>query len=253
MSVTLKSGEKIAALKQGIEGVTGETYADLTEAVNGLKEKQLEAGKDSERMLVWDAIQSRGARTDYSYAFALTKWRQDSFRPMYDIRPTTATRMFRAMSDAGVLDLAKACEDCGVVLDFSNCTSFTNIFESCTSIYRVGTMDIRKGTSFTQAFAWSYMKTIDKLIVDENTPLHAIFNSCTTLENITFEGVIGKNINLQWTAKLTDDSVQSIIDHLKDLTGGTAQTLTLHSTVGGKLTAEQKTDISAKNWTLALI
>jgi endonuclease I len=47
-----------------------------------------------------------------------------------------------------------------------------------------------------------------------------------------------------------NDSVQSIVDALKDLTGATAQTLTFHADVGGKLTDAQKATITAKNWTL---
>jgi hypothetical protein len=44
--------------------------------------------------------------------------------------------------------------------------------------------------------------------------------------------------------------MQSIIDHLKDLTGQTPQKLTFHATAGGKLTDVQKAAITAKNWTL---
>jgi hypothetical protein len=52
------------------------------------------------------------------------------------------------------------------------------------------------------------------------------------------------------SAVLSDDSIQSIIDGLADLTGSTAQTLTLHATVGAKLTQAQKDAAAAKNWTL---
>lgn len=48
-----------------------------------------------------------------------------------------------------------------------------------------------------------------------------------------------------------DDTLQSIIDGLADLTGGTAQTLTLNSNVSARLTAEQIATITAKNWNLA--
>ena len=49
---------------------------------------------------------------------------------------------------------------------------------------------------------------------------------------------------------LEDGTIQSIIDGLADLTGATAQTLTLHADVGAKLTQAQKDAVSAKNWTL---
>ncbi len=49
--------------------------------------------------------------------------------------------------------------------------------------------------------------------------------------------------------KLTDASVNSIIEGLADLTGVEAKTLTLNG-VGPKLTDAQKATITAKNWTL---
>ena len=76
------------------------------------------------------------------------------------------------------------------------------------------------------------------------------FTNINALEDISFCGVLPVNVSFAQSPKLTTESVQSIIDHLKDLTGETAQTLTFHATVGGKLTAEQKAAITAKNWTL---
>ena len=52
------------------------------------------------------------------------------------------------------------------------------------------------------------------------------------------------------TPDLDEESRRDIIGCLKDLTGLETQTLTLHKTVGEKLTAEQKAAITAKNWTL---
>ena len=75
---------------------------------------------------------------------------------------------------------------------------------------------------------------------------------CSALEDIEFvPETIKVLIEFYWCAYLTDKSVQSIIDGLADLTGSTAQTLSLHTTVIEKLTAEQMDRITAKNWTLS--
>lgn len=50
------------------------------------------------------------------------------------------------------------------------------------------------------------------------------------------------------SSKLSDTSIQSIIDGLADMTDGEAQTLTLHATVKAKLTDEQSRTIFNKNW-----
>lgn len=100
-------------------------------------------------------------------------------------------------------------------------------------------------------FYGSGIQTIDSFVVTEATIYDNTFAQASKLENITISGAIGKSISFANSAALTATSVQSIIGHLKDLTGGTAQTLTFHATVGAKLTDAQKSSIAAKNWTVA--
>ena len=77
------------------------------------------------------------------------------------------------------------------------------------------------------------------------------FSRCNKLKEITIaEKGIPISVSFSACSLLNDTSIQSIIDGLADLTGGTAQTLTFHATVGGKLTDEQKATITAKNWSL---
>lgn len=100
------------------------------------------------------------------------------------------------------------------------------------------------------------------LKIIDGTPLNPIkvngngfqrfVQNSNALEEIRFaEKSIKQNISFANCANLSDLSAQSIIDGLADLTGQTAQTLTVHKTVGEKLTEEQKATITAKNWTLA--
>lgn len=113
--------------------------------------------------------------------------------------------------------------------DLRNATTIQNMFIYSTDIVEIGEMNIPKVTITDNAFL-----------------------SCISLERISFApNCIHVNINFFSCSKLTDTSVQSIIDGLADLTGQTAQTLTLHTTVGAKLTDAQKASAAAKNWTLA--
>jgi len=87
---------------------------------------------------------------------------------------------------------------------------------------------------------------------------NSMFSDAYALLEVRFkENTIGsiyndntKAISFKNSPVLSDASIQSIIDGLADLTGATAQTLTLHATVGAKLTESQKTAATAKNWTL---
>ena len=98
------------------------------------------------------------------------------------------------------------------------------------------------------------LETIDGLPIDFSSITDVLsypFYCCTALVDVRFvANSIKKSITIAQSDKLSTDTIQSIIDGLVDLTGGTAQTLTLHATVGGKLTDEQKATITAKNWEL---
>lgn len=88
----------------------------------------------------------------------------------------------------------------------------------------------------------------------EEIPLTRIsnnaFQNCSALVRLNWVGAIVTGFSLQWCALLDDVSIQNIVDSLADLTGQAAQTLTIHATVGAKLTDAQKGAITAKNWTL---
>ena len=112
-----------------------------------------------------------------------------------------------------------------------------------------------KATFVTNMFrGCEALDTIDGTPLDFSSMVDTqinFLNLCTSLVDIRFvPNTIPVAISFTSTQKLSAESIQSIIDGLADLTGGTAQTLTLHATVGGKLTDEQKATITAKNWTL---
>lgn len=78
------------------------------------------------------------------------------------------------------------------------------------------------------------------------------FSYLSLLEYIRFApATMKQSLNMSACKSLSNESIQSVIDGLADLTGAGAKTLTFHADVGNKLTQAQKDAISAKNWTLA--
>jgi hypothetical protein len=114
--------------------------------------------------------------------------------------------------------------------------------------------DTSETTWFNYVFgALSALEIIDgqPLNLSKVTVMYNPFNYDYELREVRFvENTIGINITFAHCSLLSDETIQSIIYGLKDLTGGTSQTLTLHKTVGNKLTDTQKATITAKNWTL---
>lgn len=218
----------------------------------------IEQGKQAEYDAFWDAYQRKGRPTFLGSMFAGAGWRSETFYPKYNIVSDGygCASMFYMFDYEGrtsgkpPLNLEERLNELGITIDLTRSFSPATMFQQA-NISVVPELDFSTFTGMGYIFYGAdRVVTIRKLKVNENASWSNAFTSATALENITFEGVIGKSISFADSPKLTTASVQSIIDHLKDLTGATAQTLTFHATVGGKLTDAQKAAITAKNWTL---
>lgn len=115
-------------------------------------------------------------------------------------------------------------------VDLSNAPRFNNM------LTKIHALEIIDGTPINLSSA---------------TNINNIFSFCSALKEVRFvANTIKLSITFAQSGDLSAETIQSIIDGLADLTGDTAQTLTLHATVGSKLTDEQKATITAKNWEL---
>ena len=105
-----------------------------------------------------------------------------------------------------------------------------------------------KSTDIRLMFSGSAIETIEEpLDISKVTNTTNTF-ACDNLREIRFvSGTIKISVDFNRCAKLSAQSIQSIIDGLATVT--TAQTLTLNSAI--ILTDAQKATITAKGWTLA--
>lgn len=112
----------------------------------------------------------------------------------------------------------------------------------------------RKPTDLRYAFlgATKLKSILGALDCSECTNFNLWMSNATALEDIEFvPGTIKISLSFSVCSKLTDASLNSIIDGLADLTGQTAQTLTLRTGTDARLTEAQKASVTAKNWNLA--
>lgn len=115
--------------------------------------------------------------------------------------------------------------------------------------------DFSKATGYGRVFYdLEALEIVDGLPLDfsASTANNNVFGGCSTLKEfrvVPFS--IKASLSIKSSPLLSPETIQSIIDGLADLTGQTAETLTLHNEVGNKLTEEQKATVTAKNWTLA--
>lgn len=203
----------------------------------------------------WDAYQDNGNRTNYNTAFAGHGWTDETFKPTYDIKPTSANRLF---SHTAITDLKAALEKAGVIFDLSKVTSATYPFEYCslTHIPEINTTSL----SDLQYFIYSAIDlvTVDKVILKNDgsqTFGEQSFGALLNLEEIRFEGVIGKNgFNMNRSTKLSKASIENIINHLSTTTSGLTVTLSKAAVNTAFTTEEWNALIATKtNWTISLV
>jgi hypothetical protein len=256
MPAKIKYNEEVIASAEPGQVVTVKTEgsvmpSDIIVDLSAIAGGSYEEGKKAEYDAFWDAYQDSGDRANYNSAFAGLGWNDETFKPKYDIKPTNVGTIF---SSCAITDVVKALKDCGVVLDISKANITDYFMHANDYTTTLPTLDCRGSTDINFFLAFnSALRFVEKVILKADgsqTFNDYSFGWLYILEEIRFEGCIGKNFSIKDSYKLSTASVQSIIDCLKDLTGATSQTLTLHTTVGGNMTPEQKATITAKNWTL---
>lgn len=223
----------------------------LLETAGKICDKNIVVRSKTAHDTFWDVYQDNGNRVNYSYAFAGLGWNDETFKPKYDIKPTSIETTF---SGCAITDMVKALKDCGVALDISKANIVNYFMHGNNYTTTLPTLDCRGSTDINYFLAFNgALRVVEKVILKDDgsqTFNNYSFGWLYNLEEIRFEGCIGKSFSIKDSSKLSIASVQSIIDALKDLTGQTQQTLTFHATVGANMTDAQKAAITAKNWQL---
>ena len=224
----------------------------IAENVPKVFEAGKQVGKQVEYDRFWDSYQDYGNRTHYGYGFAGDGWNNDTFKPKYNICPSTASAIFYSVEIEG--DFVELLSAFGITLDLSKATNLSSAFASSSFITRLGVVNTSNATTIATMFSACYgLVTIDKLILksDGSQTITNLFSQCNALENVTIEGVIGSNIDVHWSTKLTRDSLMSIINALQDKSGTTGSWVcTLGTENIAKLTDAEKAIATQKGWTL---
>lgn len=204
-----------------------EKLTKVAENVPKVYEAGQEVGKQTAYDEFWDEFQQKGARADYVAGFGGSGWNNKTFKPKYDITPVYADNLFQ---NARITNLKQALIDCGVKLDMSNVYQSQNFLRSSqiTVLPEIDTTSMKNITGlFTYA---SNLTTITKLILKDDGSQVAsnTFTGATKLATMIVDGTIGQNFDLSPCAKLSKESITSVINALSDTT--TSMKLTLSKT-----------------------
>lgn len=219
-------------------------------------ENSFDEGKQEQWSIIWDAIQNKGLRTDYSSAFNNSTWDNTSFKPKYNMKPIYAPGI---ISNSGIEgDLREVLKNANVSLDFSECTRFDNAFKD-SKITHVGIIDLSNVTASYAAanifYNAKFLVEIEKLISTDKIVYNGTFFGCNELEILIVEGIIAENgFNVEWSTKLSKESILSIINALSSETTGLTVTISKTAKENAFTEEEWETIIATKpNWNIKLI
>lgn len=226
------------------------------------KEHGLELGGGADFKGFWEKYMQKGGIYGAAYMFAFGGWNDATFTPTYSLKYlTNAGNMFNT---CGVTDLKGILERQGVVFDFSKVTNFVQAF-SYSKLTHLPTIDTSSANALSTTFGYSSsLISIPLILKDDGTQTFPnTFIKCTSLTNLTIEGVIGNDIDLKWSP-LSRASIKVLITHLSQTTTGKTVTLNEDAVNNAFATSEGANDgstssmweslvASRSNWTISLI
>lgn len=181
-------------------------------------------GKQDERTAFWDVYLKD---VNHQYLFYSGRWSDENFYPNRDLNLKGSLTF--TFSSHYITNLKQRLIDCGVTLDTSRATGGNFWFAFCSRLTNIPTLSF---VGLTDAISTTFdncpkLKEIEKIILKEDgsTTFQNWFNRLPALEDITFEGVIGNDINFSSSTKLSKASITNIINHLSDTASGRILTL----------------------------
>ena len=144
-------------------------------------------------------------------------------------------------------------------LNTSNVTSMNDMFGDCEKLTSIPALDTSNVTDMNSMFNWCEELTSVPLFDTSNVAYSDMFFYCGKLTDLGGFTNLGKaftsdkRLDLRHSSKLTNQSVQNLIDTVYDMnlnTQGGKATLRLNQTVIDAMSDTQKSQLAAKGWTL---
>ena len=203
------------------------TIAEKLQLIARNVQKVFDSGRKAERDEFWEVYLNSGKRTTYDYGFY--RWGADIFYPNHNIEcVANPTFAFAYLNNPKTteFDLSLRLKECNVILDVSRVTTGLNYMFFYANTESIPELDAKGCTTFANTFAYSSVKTIEKLILNNsgNQTFQNTFLNTTYLRDIEIEGSIGNNIDFKSCINLSTESLRSILKALS--TNGSGKAIT---------------------------
>ena len=184
-----------------------------------------EEGAQAQYDEFWDGFQNvvNGVPQRTSYKYAFYQWRHRNIYPKYTVKPDNSKES--AITVDGIFE---SCNNLTSIsnVDFSNYTpkttantgSWASIFSSCSALIECPDLNMKAGGYYNTWRHCSKLQRIEIMRCCEEGMYNGPFHNCTSLTDITIEGVIGNSFPIP-NSPLNPTSLKSIIFHLKNYNG----------------------------------
>lgn len=245
----------VGVYTEGLQTTTGAEIKCRRSILCGggiVEENLFDNGRQAEYNEFWDKYQNFGGRDDYSMAFGGVGWNNKTFRPKYDIIGYNFSNIFNG---CGITNLKECLNSCGIIFDTTAATVASNVFSNSSITDVPSIYDVASSTTLNWFYSAANVKNVEKYVFkkDGSQAWGNTFQFANSLQNIVFEGAIGKNgFNIQWSKFLSKDSILSILNCLQDKTGDTSAEwkIIIGATNKAKLTESELNIARNKNWSV---
>lgn len=223
------------------------SIADKLTTIAENEKKVYDAGAKRAYDLFWDAYQQNGLRTNYTFGFVLG-WDDTLFKPKYDLHVSDAYYMFHC---ANITDLASIIKERNICFSTRENTRFQYMLMN-SKITKMPPLDLSSTTLFSNGFYYA-RSLMDATLTGGNeiTNWENAFYQCLSLVNLKIDVIINGNINLSDCKYITMESLQNVLDALKDRRNESKTFVcTLGKTNLDKLSNAMKEVATDKGWTL---
>ena len=244
-------------------------YMTFVPSVNGAQitaDYHKSWGMRTEYDSFWDIYQQNGEREIYQNAFSYG-WNDSNFKPKYNIVPKGDNGCGSMFFKTNIVDLAECMKKANVVFDTSQATRLSSVFDRMDVTLTVPTVNAINTTIMNMTYYNS--SRLKKIVIKNIQPsctFDRVFNYVSALETLELINcIIGQNgFNVQWSTKLSHDSLTSIVNALSTTTSGLTVTLSktavntaFETSVGagdGSTSSEWLNLIATRNnWTISLV
>lgn len=212
-------------------------------------------GKSDEYSAFWDSVDKNNIG---AYNFSGSVWNDTTFKPKFDIVPTSCASFF---ANNNIANLTLILSKCGVRFDTSKSKSFGYSFYNCMLLETLPQIDYTQVTSTSQMnytiCGCSELRLIAGIKFPEEYTVHTaklnILSNLPKLETIgNIEGKIKFNLDISKSTAITKNAIYRIVDRLYDYktNGGNAfgATITLSDESKALIDDEMNTLIAQKGW-----